>query len=89
MYSISFNIIGSGIDTTDRHYMYKGWNSEGRLDDTSEAYLDYYKFLAQPVVDWCEEHNMKFEITNGEYAMRLIFNFEHAKDAIYFKTWWL
>lgn len=91
MHSVIFNIVASEIDHIARHNLFDGWNSDGKLGPywTDGAYFDYEKFAAQPAIDWCENHNMKFEILDADYAMRITFNFERAEDAVHFKTRWL
>lgn len=93
MFEIIFDITRSEINHIERHYSFKDWGPDGKLDYENEnspnSYFNYEKFNAQPAIDWCEEQNLNFEVKNAEYAMRLAFIFKDESDAMAFKLRWL
>ena len=89
---VIFNIIGSEVHNNER---WSTWSDFKRFDCDHEseayaaAYLDFEIFCAGPVVEWCRQHEMNFEIKNAHYAMQLTFIFYNDSDAMAFKLRWL
>lgn len=84
-----FDMIGSGVNYHERHFLFDGW-VDGKLDKNNpNAYVEYELFLAQPVLDWCEENNITdFTTESHRYAMQIIFIFNQLEDAMAFKLRW-
>lgn len=82
-------MIGSDVNYHERHELFDGWVN-GKLDKNNpNAYVEYERFLAMPVFDWCEENNItEFSAESYKYAMQIVFIFKHIEDATAFKFRW-
>ena len=86
MIELIFNLIGSGIHDNKRWALFNVGLEKKKNPD---AYFDYELHCAKPVIDWCKQNNMDFEIEDAHYAMQLAFIFKEDSDALAFKLRWL
>ena len=86
MIELIFNLIGSGIHDNKRWALF---NVGLEKQKNPNAYFEYELHCAKPVIDWCKQHDMDFEIEDAHYAMQLAFIFKEDSDALAFKLRWL
>lgn len=81
-----FNMIGSEVHDNKRWSLF---NVGLEKQKNPNAYFEYELHCAKPVIDWCQQQNLNFEIEDAHYAMQLAFIFKDETDAMAFKLRWL
>lgn len=79
-------MIGSEVHDNKRWSLF---NVGVKKQKNPNAYFEFELFCAKPVIEWCKQQNLDFEIEDAHYAMQLAFIFRDETDAMAFKLRWL
>lgn len=63
------------------------WKNYKKHD--ADSYFRFEKWSAREAIQWCDDLELSYKILDHEWAMQIVFDFKHDKEAVWFILRWM